>query len=83
MNRKRLSPSTILLIIGFLLIISGFAYLVIFVNIPYQDPTPEMISKENFHWGVGNNIMLTGGIFLVIGLMWSLAKFVIRLFKKK
>lgn len=83
MNRKRLSFSMILVIIGLCLITCGFAYLGIFVNIPYQDPTPEMISKENFHWGVGNNIMLTGGIFLVIGLMWSLAKFVVKPVKKK
>lgn len=76
MKKIRLSQTILLTLVGFCLIISGFAYLVIFFNIPYQDPTPELISKQNFHLSIGNTIMQMGGLVVAIGGVLTLAKFV-------
>ena len=69
-----------ILILGVLLIISGFMYDVLFAGIPYQDPTPEMTQKYNFHRSVANAIELIGLVSIIIGIIGSIFK---KLFKNK
>ncbi|RMH02418.1 MAG: hypothetical protein D6706_00085 [Chloroflexi bacterium] len=62
-----------LLIFGFLVIFCGFMYDILFAGIPYQDPTPAMVTRYNFHaqiasqirWA-GAGISTLGGVTLVI-----------------
>ena len=66
------------LIGGILIIIVGFIYDVIFAGIPYQDPTPSMTQKYNFHRTVAESIELIGLVLLLI----SLVGIVLRKFNK-
>lgn len=53
-------------ILGFLLLITGFAYDVVFAGIPFQDPTPEIQERFNHHKSIAGIIMLSGVASLLI-----------------
>jgi hypothetical protein len=55
-----MKKSTLSLLIGLTLLILGFMYLVVFVNIPYQDPPLYLQQRQAFHAVVGQSIMLIG-----------------------
>ena len=59
---------------GILLIVIGFIYDVIFAGIPYQDPTPLMIKKFNFHKTVAEKIELIGFVIMLISLLGVIIK---------
>ena len=63
-----------MLILGVLLIISGFIYDVFLAGIPYQDPTLEMTQKYNFHRSMANTIELIGLAGVIIGIIGSILK---------
>jgi hypothetical protein len=65
----------ILLIAGLCLLFSGFAWDVIFAGIPYQDSTPEMTARYEFHATVASVIRGIGfSACLLAGLRRMLKK---------
>jgi hypothetical protein len=55
--------------IGILIVMSGFVYDVVFAGIPYQDPTPELQARYDFHSTVADSLYTTGGVVFLLGLM--------------
>jgi hypothetical protein len=55
--------------IGILIFMSGFVYDVVFAGIPYQDPTPELQARYDFHSAVAGSLYTTGGVVLLLGLV--------------
>lgn len=55
------------LLVGLASIFGGFFYDVIFAGIPYQDPTPELQQRYDFHAGVVFYIEITGVLIMAIG----------------
>ena len=58
-----------LLIVGIVLLIGGFGYDITYVNMPYQDPTPEMEARWNRDRGVAEILMMAGAVILVVGII--------------
>jgi hypothetical protein len=54
-------------LLGILIVIMGFVYDVLFAGIPYQDPTPAMQARYDFHSAVAGWIQASGGILLLVG----------------
>ncbi len=48
---------------------SGFVYDVLFAGIPYQDPTPELQARYDFHSSVAGWFYKAGGILFLAGLL--------------
>jgi hypothetical protein len=69
--KKWLSPFLFLLS-GLFIVAAGFVYDVEFAGIPYQDPTPEMLTRYNHQAHIASMICLVGfcaflfGIFLLL-----------------
>ncbi len=63
---------------GILLFMMGVTYDVMFAGIPYQDPTPVMIQKFNFHKNVAGKIELMGAAIMLISLLGIIVKKVIK-----
>ncbi len=66
--------------LGFAVAVAGFAYDLAFAGLPYQDPTPEMQARWQYHSGVASVIELSGVGVLLVGVaglvvvgVWSLA----------
>jgi hypothetical protein len=55
--------------IGILIVMSGFVYDVVFAGIPYQDPTPELQARYDFHSAVAGSLYTTGGVVFLLGLV--------------
>ena len=71
----------ILVVIGLILLFSGFIYDVMFAGIPYQDPTPEISARYAHHARIAASIGWLGfGIFL-FGALASVFRFVVRRFR--
>jgi len=62
---KTIGPS----LLGLLIVLSGFFYDVLFAGIPYQDPTPELQARYDFHSSVAGWFYKTGGIIFLLGLL--------------
>lgn len=66
---------SVVIAIGMLMILIGFAYDVMFAGIPYQDPTPELAARYALHariatiirW-VGVGVCLSGGGIAVLSI---------------
>ena len=56
-------------LLGLLIVITGFIYDVLFAGIPYQDPTPAMQARYDFHSSVAGWIQASGGILFLVGLI--------------
>ena len=56
-------------LIGILIVMSGFVYDVLFAGIPYQDPTPELQARYEFHSCVAGWFYKAGGILFMGGLL--------------
>ena len=54
-------------ILGLFTVIAGFVYDVIFAGIPYQDTTPELQSRWEFHKSIEDMFYKFGGIVLLVG----------------
>lgn len=64
---------------GMAVILAGFVYDVIFAGIPYQDPSPELLSQYQFHAHIARQFYKVGWIAAVIGLaaipfLWHFTK---------
>jgi hypothetical protein len=55
--------------IGMLIVMSGFVYDVVFAGIPYQDPTPELQARYDFHSAVAESLYTTGGVVFLLGIV--------------
>ena len=54
---------------GVLIVMSGFVYDVMFAGIPYQDPTPELQARYDFHSAVAGSLYTTGGLVFLLGIV--------------
>ncbi len=63
---------------GFVLIIAGFVYNVVFAGIPYQDPPPELVARYNLHAAIAQTITTTGIITLLAGIVGSIVRRLLR-----
>jgi hypothetical protein len=63
---KRIAVGAALL--GFLLIVAGFAYDSMFAGIPYQDPTPELVARYAHHAEIAAWIGRSGLALLIAGI---------------
>jgi len=52
---------------GITIILIGFVYDVLFAGIPYQDPTPALAARYEFHSQVASIIRWSGLIISMIG----------------
>lgn len=69
-----LSVSGALVALGFVSATAGFAYDMVFAGIPYQDPTPGMEARWEYHSGVAAVIELSGrASWLSVWPCWSLS----------
>jgi len=68
-------PANLLIIVGVILILSGFGYGAIFVGVPYQDPTPEISAKYDFHLSAFGTVLVIGFSSLFLGMVGAVAKF--------
>jgi hypothetical protein len=58
-----------LAVLGLLIVLAGFAYDVLFAGIPYQDPSPELQARYDFHSSIAGLFYKTGGIVLLVGIV--------------
>jgi hypothetical protein len=54
---------------GIGIIIIGFVYDVLFAGIPYQDPTPELQARYDFHSAVAGSLYKSGCLVVLLGLV--------------
>ena len=60
----------VLLIFGIIIIFIGFVYDVLFAGIPYQDPTPALQARYDFHSQIASIIRWSGlGICMLGGMV--------------
>jgi len=52
---------------GIAIILIGFVYDVLFAGIPYQDPTPVLVARYEFHSQIASIIRWSGLIISMIG----------------
>jgi hypothetical protein len=57
-----------LLYIGLVLLILSFIYDVIFINIPFQDPSPQMIENRDRQYFIKDSLFYCGLIVTACGL---------------
>ena len=67
-----------IIILGIALIVCGLIYDTIFAGIPYQDPTPAMTQKYNFHRSIANVIELIGLVGIITGVIKSILRKVLK-----
>jgi hypothetical protein len=54
---------------GITISLAGLLYGVVFVGVPYQEPTPVQRSSEAFHYSVSGGILLAGVGITLLGLL--------------
>jgi hypothetical protein len=67
--------------IGIFIVMSGFVYDVVFAGIPYQDLTPELQARYDFHSSVAGSLYTTGGLVFLLGIV--AIPFIFRSHKKR
>ena len=75
----RIMNSFFWIAIGAILVISGFAYDLLFAGLPYQDPPPEIQERWIFHKGVAESIIVAGVTVFGIGCIWKAFPWIMRL----
>jgi len=68
----------ILIVVGFVLIIAGFVYNVVFAGIPYQDPPPDLVARYNLHATIAQTITTTGMIAMLVGIVGGVVLWLLR-----
>ncbi|PKM63200.1 MAG: hypothetical protein CVU97_01315 [Firmicutes bacterium HGW-Firmicutes-21] len=53
---------------GFIVLLIGLYFIVYKAGLPYQDPTIEMVIRQEAYNMAGESCMLSGGIILAIGI---------------
>lgn len=68
----------ILVLAGLALMLASFAYAMIFVGIPFPDPTPEMAADYARQSAIADGLGLAGLMVFVAGAIWGLVRLVMR-----
>ena len=68
----------VLISLGIVLLISGFAYDLVFAGIPYQDPTLEMSARYAFHSRIATGLYILGGGVFLFGAVSGVVRVIIR-----
>ena len=68
----------ILIGLGILLLIFGFAYDLVFAGIPYQDPTPTMSARYAFHSRIAFGFYMIGGGAFLVGVLGGVMRVITR-----
>ena len=66
---KRFIRVTGLASAGLIILAAGFAYDLAFAGLPYQDVSPEIQARWDFHHAVAGRIYLSGGIVFLLGVI--------------
>ena len=66
---KRALKILTLPLVGLLILIAGFLYIVTFAGLPYSDPTPELQAEWKYHENISRIILKIGGFVLFMGLI--------------
>jgi len=69
----RILSSSLLVIAGAVLIVSGLVYDLMFAGLPYQDPKAEMQETSLRHKRVSDVVVLLGIACLGVGAVWKIA----------
>ena len=77
---KRFWP-IIFIAAGLSLLLGGFTYDLTFAGIPYQDPTPEMSARFDFHKRIAITIYLSGVGSFLLGALAGISRWVVRRFR--
>jgi hypothetical protein len=64
----------IVIISGITIIFVGFVYDVLFAGIPYQDPTPMLVARYEFHSQIASMIRWSGVSISMIGGMAAILR---------
>jgi hypothetical protein len=70
----RLFRPLVVVLFGLALVVLGLIYAVVFVNIPFPDPTPEQAAQQRLHDLVSTTMMLSGIAIFGGGSVWALAR---------
>lgn len=54
--------------LGLFVLVTGFVYDAFFTGVPYQDPTPEILSRWEYHSSVASLLYRTGAVILLAGI---------------
>ena len=73
----------LLLVVGVFVVLSGFAYEVNYVNIPYQDPPPELAASQAHHQLVAGRIVLIGSVMTLVGVLSAVVVRVLRSWRSR
>jgi hypothetical protein len=68
-NKVKLLRIIWLPVAGLVLVMGGFVYDVLFAGIPYQDPTPAMQSRWEFHRSAASIVQAIGAFSLLAGIV--------------
>jgi hypothetical protein len=79
---KRFWPR-ILMGVGLLVLVGGFAYDTMFAGLPYQDPTPQMSARYAHHSRIAGVICWTGVAVFLLGGLGSIIRRVARRFQPR
>lgn len=71
----------LLLLMGVLLLFGGLVHGLVFVNVPYQDPSAEQLASWNLHSAISSMVILAGLGAIAAAAIMIFAKAVRRLHK--
>jgi threonine/homoserine/homoserine lactone efflux protein len=64
-------------ILGFLLVLAGFIYDVMFAGIPYPDPTPALADSYARRSQIASGIRWVGAVLFLVGVVDALIRFAV------
>ncbi|MCH2038098.1 MAG: hypothetical protein MK137_05860 [Rickettsiales bacterium] len=64
--------NSVVMWVGFIVLLSGFVYDITFAGIPYPDPTPQMQQQWEFHRSIANGMYTVGAITIFVCLTIAL-----------
>jgi hypothetical protein len=80
-TRRRIRPS-VLVALSAVLLAAGFVYDLLFAGIPYQDPTPDMTARYEYHAAIASLFYWTAGVTIVMSAILKLVLKITFLLKK-
>ncbi len=63
------------IIAGIIILLIGLYYWIIKAGIPYQDPTEELRIQYAVNMGIGDELVKTGAVLLIIGIAGKIGTF--------
>lgn len=59
---------------GVVLLLAGVAYGIVYVNVPYPDPTPAQILLEKHHMRITDTLILCGVAVIFLAGLWGVGR---------